>query len=62
MASSRLSELVPKGKRIGHAGAIISAYGESAPEKVELLKENGVTIIPNPSAFGTTVTQVLETI
>jgi succinyl-CoA synthetase alpha subunit len=52
----------PKGKRMGHAGAIISAYGESAPEKVALLKENGVTIIPNPSAFGSTMMKVLETL
>lgn len=52
----------PKGKRMGHAGAIISAYGESAPEKVALLEENGVTIIPNPSAFGETVSKVLQTI
>lgn len=49
----------PKGKRMGHAGAIISAYGESAPEKVALLKENGVIIIPNPSAFGATLAERL---
>ena len=34
----------PKGRVMGHAGAIVSAYGESAVEKVELLKECGVTI------------------
>ena len=33
----------PKGRVMGHAGAIVSAYGESAVEKVELLKECGVT-------------------
>jgi hypothetical protein len=27
----------PKGRRMGHAGAIISAFGESAQEKVEIL-------------------------
>ncbi len=45
----------PKGKRMGHAGAIISAFGESAPEKVELLREVGVAIVPNPSEIGATV-------
>lgn len=45
----------PKGKRMGHAGAIISAFGESAPEKVELLREVGVSIVPNPSEIGSTV-------
>ena len=34
----------PKGRVMGHAGAIVSAYGESAVEKVEILKEFGVTI------------------
>ena len=48
----------PKGKRMGHAGAIISAFGESAPEKVELLREVGVSIVPNPSEIGSTVHSV----
>ena len=41
----------PKGRVMGHAGAIVSAYGESAFEKVELLKEYGVTISKNPSVM-----------
>ncbi len=49
----------PKGRRMGHAGAIISSTGESAAEKVELLKDLGVTIAPTPSAMGETVAQVL---
>ena len=52
----------PKGRVMGHAGAIVSAYGESAVEKVELLKECGVTISKNPSVMGETVKQVLDTI
>ena len=50
----------PKGKRMGHAGAIISAFGESAAEKVEILQECGVTIVPRPSEFGNTVKAVLD--
>ena len=49
----------PKGRVMGHAGAIVSAYGESAFEKVELLKEWGVTISKNPSVMGETVKKVL---
>ena len=49
----------PKGRRMGHAGAIISAFGESAAEKVEILQECGVTVVPNPSEFGNTVKDVL---
>jgi malate-CoA ligase subunit alpha len=44
---------------MGHAGAIISAFGESAPEKVEILKGCGVTIAPTPSEMGSTLAGVL---
>jgi malate-CoA ligase subunit alpha len=50
----------PKGRRMGHAGAIISAFGESAAEKVEILKECGVTVVPTPADFGVTVSKILE--
>ncbi|WP_150047864.1 MULTISPECIES: succinate--CoA ligase subunit alpha [Methylomonas] len=52
----------PKGRRMGHAGAIISASGESAAEKVEILQELGVTIAPTPSAMGETVAKVLASL
>lgn len=50
----------PQGRRMGHAGAIISSAGESAAEKVALLKELGVTICPTPSSMGETVAKVLS--
>ncbi|MEL7151753.1 MAG: succinate--CoA ligase subunit alpha [Pseudomonadota bacterium] len=50
----------PKGRKMGHAGAIISAFGESAQEKVELLSAAGITVAPNPSAMGATMASVLE--
>ena len=49
----------PKGRKMGHAGAIISAFGESAQEKVEILSAAGITIAPNPSAMGETMASVL---
>lgn len=49
----------PPGRRMGHAGAIISSASESAAEKVERLKELGVTICPTPSLMGETVAKVL---
>ncbi|WP_299503223.1 succinate--CoA ligase subunit alpha [uncultured Roseobacter sp.] len=51
----------PKGRQMGHAGAIISAFGESAQEKVEMLSAVGITVAPNPSAMGATMAQVLDT-
>jgi succinyl-CoA synthetase alpha subunit len=50
----------PKGRRMGHAGAIISAFGESASEKVEILREVGVTIAPSPSEIGEAMAHVLR--
>jgi len=50
----------PQGRRMGHAGAIISSVGESAAEKVAMLQELGVTICPTPSAMGETVARVLR--
>ena len=49
----------PKGRKMGHAGAIISAFGESAQEKVELLSAVGITVAPNPSVMGETMAAVL---
>ena len=49
----------PKGRRMGHAGAIISAVGESAAEKVEILQECGVTVVPNPSSFADVMQDIM---
>ncbi|WP_333831750.1 succinate--CoA ligase subunit alpha, partial [Rubrimonas sp.] len=49
----------PKGRKMGHAGAIISAFGESAQEKVEILSAAGIAVAPNPSAMGETMAKVL---
>ena len=50
----------PRGKRMGHAGAIVSAFGESAEEKVHLIRSAGHYIVPNPSAFGETAAAALS--
>lgn len=50
----------PKGRKMGHAGAIISAFGESAQEKVQILAAAGITVAPNPSAMGETMAMVLS--
>ena len=49
----------PKGRRMGHAGAIVSASGESAAEKVEILRDCGVAVIERPSEFAEGVQSVL---
>ena len=49
----------PKGRTMGHAGAIVTSSGESAAEKVELLRAAGVGIIDRPSEFGSAVAKAL---
>ncbi|MGB1425103.1 MAG: succinate--CoA ligase subunit alpha [Paracoccaceae bacterium] len=50
----------PKGRTMGHAGAIISAFGESASEKVEILNAAGVTVAENPAVIGETIASVMQ--
>ena len=45
---------------MGHAGAIVSGKGESAEEKVELMKKSGIHIIPNPSEMGSKMKEVID--
>jgi malate-CoA ligase subunit alpha len=50
----------PVGRRMGHAGAIISAFGDSAADKTNIMRECGITVAPSPADLGTTVAAVLE--
>ena len=50
----------PKGRTMGHAGAIVTSVGESAAEKVEILREAGIGIIVRPSEFGNAVAEALS--
>ncbi|HTL71078.1 MAG TPA: succinate--CoA ligase subunit alpha [Candidatus Eisenbacteria bacterium] len=45
----------PKGKRMGHAGAIISGSSGTAQEKIETLESNGVRVVRNLSEIGSTL-------
>jgi malate-CoA ligase subunit alpha len=49
----------PKGRRMGHAGAIISATGDSAAEKAEIMKSYGLFVAPSASELGSTVAAAL---
>ena len=49
----------PKGKRMGHAGAIISGGKGTAAAKIEALQDAGVKVAPTPSDMGTTILSLL---
>ncbi|ACZ32872.1 putative succinyl-CoA ligase [ADP-forming], alpha subunit [Chlamydia pneumoniae LPCoLN] len=50
----------PKGKRMGHAGAIISGNSGDAKSKIQVLRESGVTVVESPAHIGKTVDAVLR--
>ncbi len=50
----------PKGRRMGHAGAIISAAGDSAAEKAEIMKSFGLAVSPSAGELGSTMAGALS--
>ncbi len=50
----------PEGKRMGHAGAIISGGKGTAAEKIAALQEAGVKMAPTPSDMGETLKSLLK--
>ena len=53
-------QTAPKGKRMGHAGAIIAGGRGTAAEKIQALKEASVHIIPSPAEMGVTMAKAME--
>ncbi|RKY83216.1 succinate--CoA ligase subunit alpha [candidate division KSB1 bacterium] len=49
----------PPGRRMGHAGAIISGGHGTAAEKMAALQSAGITVVQNPAEIGQTVKQIL---
>jgi succinyl-CoA synthetase alpha subunit len=52
-------QTAPPGRRMGHAGAIISGGSGSAKDKIAALQQAGIEVAPTPADLGTTVQKVM---
>ena len=55
-------QMAPKGKRMGHAGAVIAQGQGTHTSKIQALKKAGVSIAQNPSQIGRTLAAHLQTL
>jgi succinyl-CoA synthetase alpha subunit len=60
MAGFIAGRTAPKGRRMGHAGAIISGGTGTAEAKIEAMQSAGIRVSPNPARIGATLVELLK--
>jgi len=53
-------QTAPKGKRMGHAGAVISGSSGTAKSKINALEKSGVIVSPSPADMGQTLLELIN--
>lgn len=52
-------QTAPKGRTMGHAGAIVGGAEDTAQAKMEIMRENGINVVDSPADIGATVANIL---
>jgi succinyl-CoA synthetase alpha subunit len=52
-------QTAPKGRKMGHAGAIVGSADDTAAAKMRILEENGITVVQSPAQIGITMKKLL---
>ncbi|MXS69602.1 succinate--CoA ligase subunit alpha [Flavobacteriaceae bacterium W22] len=52
-------QTAPKGRTMGHAGAIVGGAEDTAQAKMEIMRENGINVVDSPADIGATVARIL---
>ncbi|MEO6758495.1 MAG: succinate--CoA ligase subunit alpha [Saprospiraceae bacterium] len=52
-------QTAPKGRKMGHAGAIVGGDDDTAAAKMRILMENGITVVESPAQIGATIRRVM---
>tara|TARA_Y100000590_G_scaffold280031_1_gene314555 strand:- start:1847 stop:2722 length:876 start_codon:yes stop_codon:yes gene_type:complete len=60
IAALIVGQSAPPGKRMGHAGAIITGSAGKAEEKMKALSSAGVSVIPGPGSIGETLQELIS--
>ena len=60
LAAFIAGQTAPPGKRMGHAGAIISGGSGKASDKIAALEDAGIRVAKSPADMGTTLQAVLK--
>ncbi len=53
-------QTAPKGRKMGHAGAIVGGADDTAAAKMRILGENGVHVVDSPAQIGATIARIMS--
>lgn len=53
-------QTAPKGRRMGHAGAIIGGSDDTAAAKMKIMQDSGITVVDSPADIGKTMYKLLQ--